>query len=300
MNVHLRELAAAQADLVASWQLVDAGWTRRMIEQQARNRGWRRVHSGVYALTQAPLTRRQLWFAATLTTRDSVLSHASAADCWGFRTFKGRFQTIIRPGSGGRKRAGSVLVYRSKSLAGDTTMRDGMPITTAARTLVDLAPGLRPRDLARALREALRLGVTSVREVLDAVARHRGRRGTTRLAELARRYAGLDYRRTRSNAEARALEVLHDAGIQAPHVNLRIAGEEADLVWLRDKLIIEIDGPQYHRFADEDARKQGRWEAAGFVVRRISSAAVYDQPGRLVELATTGAPGSRTGRRRAA
>ena len=51
-------------------------------------------------------------------------------------------------------------------------------------------------------------------------------------------------------------------------------------------MIIEIDGPQYHRFREEDARKQERWERAGFTVRRIPSDAVYDDPDRLIALAT--------------
>ena len=48
--------------------------------------------------------------------------------------------------------------------------------------------------------------------------------------------------------------------------------------------IIEIDGPQFHQFPDEDARKQARWEAAGFTVRRIPSDQVYNDPNRLLEL----------------
>jgi len=63
--------------------------------------------------------------------------------------------------------------------------------------------------------------------------------------------------------------VLHDAGIPPPLVNHRVANEEADLVWLDSKRIIEIDGPQYHRFAEEDARKQRAWEAAGFTVSNV-------------------------------
>ena len=67
-------------------------------------------------------------------------------------------------------------------------------------------------------------------------------------------------------------------------MNVRINGEEADPVWPKEKRIIEIDGPQYHRFAEEDARKQRAWEAAGFTVRRVSSDAVYNG-GELIALA---------------
>ena len=291
MDVHLRALAARQADVVAAWQLLEAGATRGMVEHRLRERGWRVVHRGVYALTNAPLTKRQLWIAATLTTPDSVLSHASAGACWGFRPFEGPFETVTRPGSGGRRRWGGLLVCRSSTLDGDTTDHDGIAITTPERTLIDLAAHLGRRQTAKGLREALRLRTTAAQRLLSALARYPRRRGTPLLAELARRYQGLPYHRTRSDAESRALELLHDAGVEPPQVNVRIAGEEADLVWLQGRLIIEIDGPQYHRFPDEDARKQHLWEGAGFAVRRIGSDLVYEQPAALIALARGEGPG---------
>lgn len=65
---------------------------------------------------------------------------------------------------------------------------------------------------------------------------------------------------------------------------MRIAGEEADLSWLRTRLIVEIDGGPFHLDRGEDARKQGVWEAAGWTVRRIPSDDVYDRPHRLLAL----------------
>jgi very-short-patch-repair endonuclease len=67
-------------------------------------------------------------------------------------------------------------------------------------------------------------------------------------------------------------------------VNARIAGEEADLTWPKPRVIIEIDGPQYHQFPDEDARKVRVWRAAGYDVRRISSDLVYREPAALLRL----------------
>jgi very-short-patch-repair endonuclease len=187
-------------------------------------------------------------------------------------------------GQGGRRRQGGVLVFRSKRLDGEVTHHNGIPITVAARVLVDLAPGLDEQRMGRAFREAIRLKTTTARRVLESVQRHHGRRGTPLLGDLATRYAALPYRRTRSDAEGRALEVLHDAALPPPQVNIKVSGQEADLVWIDQRLIVEVDGPQFHQFPDEDARKEGCWRAAGYTVRRITSDAIYDAPVDLVAI----------------
>lgn len=273
--------------MVAVWQLRLAGWSEKKVRHHARTRGWRRIHPGVYALNAAPLTQVQLWFAASLTAPGTVLSHGSGGACFGFYRFDRPYEVVTRPGTGGRRRQGGVLVFRSKRLDGETTTHLGIPITTAARVLVDLAPGLNRKRLGRAFREAIRLKTTSARRVRACVEGHSGSRA---LADMARRYAHIPYQRTRSDPEGHALEILHDAGIEPPLVNVKVGGEEADLVWIARKLIIEIDGPQFHRFREEDARKERVWRAAGFTVRRIPSDAVYDDPALLVALAAAGSP----------
>ncbi len=238
MDVHLLELAARQRDLVAAWQLRGIGWTWAMVEQHAHDQRWRRIHSGVYALTQAPLTPPQLRMAATLTAPHSYLTHFSAGAHYEISRFDAGYETIVRPGDKGRERPRGVLVRYSKTLRGDTTTHDGIPITTPERTVIDLAA-------PRPLREALRLKLTTPYSMAVSLAKHSGRRGTRMLKELNDRYSGIPYSRCRSNAEAKALEILHDAGGEPPDVNVRIAGKEADLSWRGRKHIVEIDGPQY-------------------------------------------------------
>ena len=194
-------------------------------------------------------------------------------------------ETVTRPGSGGPRRHGGVLAFRSSTLNGECTTLREIPITSVSRTLLDLARGVSDRALARSVREAVRLELVTVHALGDALGRCRGRRGARRLADTVARYTGLPLERARSGAEIRALEVLRCARRALPNLNVRIAGEEADLSWAALRLIIEIDGAPFHLDAGEDARKQARWEAAGWSVERISSDDVYERPHRLLNLA---------------
>jgi Protein of unknown function (DUF559) len=280
MDVHLIELAGRQHRCVARWQLLALGYTDEAIVHRLTDRRLVPVFDGVYAVAPLSDDRRTRWMAATLTTPGSVLSHASAGAAYGFYSFNAQFEVITRKGSGGPRRQGAILVCRSNNV--EATTHDGIPITTPERTLIDLAPHVDEKDLARAVREAIRLKTTTPSDLFIALARHRGRRGTRRLHAAVSRYAGLPLHRTRSDAEALALDLLRD---NPPEVNKRRSGEEADLSWPGPKLIVELDGPQFHLDATEDLRKQRIWEAAGWTVRRLPTDDVYLHPERLLELA---------------
>lgn len=281
-DVGLRTLAAGQEDLVAGWQLAPMGWNRAMIDHRVRAHGWRQVHRGVWTTQQAPLTRRQRLVAAVLTAPGTHLHALSAADCFGFHAWAGPYETVVRAGSGGPRRYRGLLVSRSTTLEGDLDTNDGLPVVRPERALVELAAILKRWELRRAFREACRLRCTSPNEIARTL---RGQRGSAALAMLCDRYATIPYHRCRSDAEARGLEVLHDANVSLPLVNVRVAGREADFVWRQRRLIIEIDSREFHVLTADDADKQARWEAARYTVRRIWANDVYFRPERLVALA---------------
>ena len=78
------------------------------------------------------------------------------------------------------------------------------------------------------------------------------------------------------------MQLIKGAGIELPRLNTDVAGEEADLSWPRQRLIIEIDGGPYHQDKGEDARKEAAWTGAGWTVRRIPSDDVYESPDLLI------------------
>mgnify|MGYP006952621069 CR=1 FL=1 len=188
------------------------------------------VEEGVYAF--APVLQHDewgRWMAATLTAAGTVLSHLSAAIAWALLTIPGEFETVTRPGSGGPRRHGDVVVHRSSTLAGDVTTLQGIPITTVPRTLLDLTTQVSDRALARAVREAVRLDYVTLHGLGDALGRFRGRRGVRLLGEVVSRYAGLPIARARSGAEVRAMEVIAAVGRSVPSLNVAVAVESADL-----------------------------------------------------------------------
>jgi hypothetical protein len=286
-DVELRQLAADQFNRVSRQQLLARGLSSRAIDHRIADGKLVAVEQAVYGFAPVLDDDWGRWMGATLTAPDTYLSHVSAAAAWGFWSLPRSYEIVTRPGSGGPRRYGGVLVFRSSTLDGDRERRNGVPITAVVRTLIDLAAHVSERALARAVREAIRLGRTSLAAIGDGLGRHRGRRGTRKLAEAIARYAGLPLERARSGAEVRALKILRDAHVPLPGLNERIAGEEADLSWPAHRLIIEIDGGPFHLDVGEDARKEACWGAAGWIVRRLPSDDVDHHPERLLALASS-------------
>src|SRR3954451_14347743 len=166
MNVRAEQLLKQQASLVGCWQMLAAGMTAEEVRHFCRHA--RQVGDGVYMTGHGPMTREQERWAAVLTAPQTFLAFASAGDAWGIRPWRGTYQTVVRPGSGGPKRLGDVLVCRSTTLAGNTTTLNALPITTPERTIVDLAPSNRGRRAEKMVREAIRLKITT----MPALQRH--------------------------------------------------------------------------------------------------------------------------------
>ena len=259
---------------MACWQLRAAGMTWDAIEH--RTAGLRRLHDGVCLTGEAAPTQRQRWWAAALSAPGRVLSHASAATAHGFGRNAGSYEVVTAGGSGGARRFGDLLVCRSTRM--DVTTLDGIPITTPERTVADLWPYLPAKQQRKLLREALRVKATTVPRLLDHLAEAPARNRPASLTRLCKRYEHLQLHRCRSDAEAYAVELIADAHLPLPEINVRRAGEEADLSWPAANLIVEIDGDQFHQDKSEDARKTKAWRQAGWQVTRATSDDVFDQP----------------------
>jgi hypothetical protein len=284
----ITELASRQFNRVSRRQLLEHGLNRRTIDRWVAAGRLEIVEEGVLAFTPVLDDERGRWMGATLTAPDTYLSTISAAASRGVWSLPRPFETVTRVGSGGPRRLGGLRVYRSTTILDeiDPDPPDGIPITTVERMLLDLARTLySDRAVARAVRESVRLELTTIPLVADYLGPRRHRRGTRRLGAAVARYSGLPIDRARSGAEAVAMELLQGAARTLPRLNYDVAGAEADLSWPKHRVIIEIDGRPFHMDLGEDTRKEGIWRGAGWEVRRISSDDVYEHPARLLALA---------------
>lgn len=276
------EIAKRQDGVFARWQLIAAGMT--VDAANAWVAGLRSIHDGVHVTGWGEVTERQRWWAAILTAPATVLSHAAAAALHGLRS-PPPVPTVTRRGTRGRKHSEGVLVLYSSTLAGNVGEVDGILVTTVERTIIDLWPHLGRRARDKLLREAFRLRLTTGPDMLAAIRRHRGRRGVASLRVAVEALCVLQLERCKSDAEAMAVVLIAERRREPPDVNVEIAGEEADLSWAQHRVIIELDGPQFHVLRDSDLRKQRTWEAAGWEVRRSPTDAVFDdQDGFIARL----------------
>ncbi|HEX2102571.1 MAG TPA: type IV toxin-antitoxin system AbiEi family antitoxin domain-containing protein [Solirubrobacteraceae bacterium] len=252
----IAHLAASQYGVVSRGQLRERGLTDSAISDRCARGRLHRVHWGVYAVGHPILTRRGQWMGAVLAGgSQAALSHAAAAALWELRPSAVVIDITV-PGSGARRRPG-LRIHRARDLTGQTTTHDGIPVTTPARTILDLAATLRRRPLERLLDQAENTRLTDVAS-LEALARaHGGHRGASKLlAALDTHEPGTTL--TRSELEERFLELCDDSGLPRPRVNQWIAGLEVDFLFPAQRLVVETDGYRFHRRKDQFERDRHR------------------------------------------
>ncbi|MBX6363707.1 MAG: DUF559 domain-containing protein [Gemmatimonadetes bacterium] len=266
-------LAAGQHGVVARGQLLRAGVTLDAIDYRVRTGRLETLHRGVYRV--GPLKGRlEREMAAVLACGETVvLSHRSAAMAWRLLPYRDDGRPVdvsVRrgcpdPGPG-------VRVHRIPRLEADeTTVHEGIPVTTPARTLLDLVGDSREHEVEQALAGAYRNRLTNPRELKRLLARHAGRRGTRTLRLLLGRGTGPAF--TRSEAESQFLALVRRAEIPAPETNVVLSGFEVDFHWPEARLVVEVDGFAFHasRHAFErDRRRDAVLAAAGYRVIRVT------------------------------
>ena len=278
-------LAAQQHGVVASRQLAAIGILANAVTIRVDRGRLHRIHRGVFAVGHAACTDRGYALAAVLACGPgAALSHRDAAALW-------QLIDVKRPGAidvtvASRSRAGraGICVHRTRRLHPDeVTTLDGIPVTTVARTLIDLTDCCGRDRQARAVREADYLRLLDLDAVDAALQRAQGRRRLHVLRDvLAHHRPGTV---VRSELEHRFLELCREAGLPQPECNvpLQIDGQRyvVDCLWREQRVVVELDGAAAHatqRTFEADRTRDAALTASGFKPLRFTWQALDRRP----------------------
>jgi len=257
------ELAVRQHGVVAVWQLAELGFTRDMVRRRVDGGRLYRQLRGVCSLTPkiAPIGRMM---AAVLACGPSaVLSHRAAAAVWNLGGRPTGLVDVTVPRGG--KPQPRIRLHRARV---ERVVKDGFPVTTVSRTLVDLAAVLPLGRLRDAFERAERLRLLDMNSMSEEMP---GRRGARKIRAILAAYT--EPEPTRGELEREFQQLCENHGIPLPSQNLSLLGYEVDAVWEEDKTIVELDGWEWHktrRTFEEDRRKAAALEAAGYRVLRFT------------------------------
>lgn len=258
-------------------------------KRRLRSGTWRRLSPRVLALVGQPPTWRQQVMAAVLDAGPSaVASHRTAAVLHGIPGFLERTPEVSVPRRSDHRTRLGALHETFWLPPHHTTVVDGIPTTSLARTIFDLAghPRVNDRRVERALDTSLaRLGLRmpTVQEVLAAVGR-RGKPGTALMRELVgKRTEG--YVPPESELEALLMAVIDAHGLEQPERQVNVGDHvwlgRVDFLYRKPKVILEADGRAYHQAlldAEADAARRARYEADGWVVIVVTWRQLVQEP----------------------
>ena len=259
--------------LITTSQLAAVGINHNAIGIRCRRGMLHRLHHGIYLYGPGNLLPGTRELAAVLAGGPSaVVSHLAAAGLWSLVRYADREGVhITAVGRSPRSRA-AIHIHRVADLPPDERrLKNGIPVTSPARTLLDFASQASGDELERAIAEAYALRLTTEAELRRVLNRHPHRAGARALRLELDRERGPAL--TRSEAERLMKLLAREADLPPPLTNRMIAGYRADFVWPEQRLIVEVDGFQFHghRLAFErDRKRDAAHVLAGYRVIRIT------------------------------
>ena len=293
-NVDLRihDLAARQHGVVTRLQLLGAGLGRGAISHRLRKGTLQPIYRGIYGV--GPIqSRHQLEMAVVLACGpEAALSDRTAGAIWGIMQPRQPEAPIEATGPRSLRGPGAGVVLRRRRVPpspDEVTQRYRLPLTTPARTILDLSSCLDQYDLERVTARAFDRGLATPGEVESLLLRHPHRRGCRTLRALLRDAGGPSL--TRSEAERRFLALIRNAGVPRPLANAVVHGLEVDFHWADRGVVVEVDGFAHHSHRsafENDRRRDGILAAEGLTVLRFTWRQIQREPERvLVRLCLT-------------
>ncbi len=275
-------IAARQHGAIGSSQARSCGLSRHQIRHLVRSGRFVADRRAICVVAGTPDTwERRAWIALLACGDEAVLSHRAAGYVHGLLESKPRRIDITMWHRTRNGHVEGLPIHRAVRLeAADRRTVKGFPVTSPARTLVDLASELPDRALARTVDKALLLGITTIRVVRRYVRDRRLQRrpGVGRLLRL------LDDREfgvPESELERRTLELIAEYRLPAPGRQQRVGRHRVDFAYMDQRVLVEVDGRATHGTAEafeHDPRRQNALVLEGWTVLRFTWKQITQDP----------------------
>lgn len=293
LDRRVASLVAKRYGVLSRAEAVGLGATRYTIEWRLKTGRWERLSSGIYRIAGAPPSWRQTIFAEVLGWgSDTLASYRSAASLWGLAGCRSVSVEVTVAGRR-RRKSSAAIVHRVTSVPSiDRAVVSAIPVTSPARTLIDIAAVAAPTTVEEALDDALRRRLVSLSRLrwrVDDLARH-GRPGSALIRRLVSvRQSSVEV--PRSVFETRVLRTLINAGLPSP-VRQHEVRDRGRLVAIVDfayrdrKLAIEADGYRWHSSRarwERDLVRRNALTALGWSVIHVTWEQLMKRPDEIVD-----------------
>lgn len=265
--------------------LLRGGFDADQIGRWLRSGYLRLLHRGVYAVGSEEIPDRGEAVAAlSAYGRTAILSHRTAAAVWGLAEIEWPLHVMVTTGTMTTRRG--IALHRDRRLQEDeSTLHQGLPVTTVPRTIFDLARVTRLDPMLDLTTAALRRGLLALEDLhiqIDRQSRRKGVRELRRLVALI----DPDVAKTRSWMERFFHRHWTKRELPPYEPNATVAGIEVDCLWRRQKLIVELDSRTYHSDPSQferDGRRVADLTAQGYTVLRITYRMLTEAPERTLD-----------------
>jgi hypothetical protein len=279
----IADLARTQHGVVAHWQLVALGLGPDAIQRWVRNWRLHRIHRGVYALGHRAVSSLGYAMAAALAYGEGALVGYRSAS-WLWDVLDDTRQVIDVVAVAKRQGRRGICFHSTASLhPDDVAERHGIPVTSLARTLLDIAEVVPRRRLVYALERAEKARVFDLNEIQALMARSRGRRGLKALTAAIRAIEP-EALYSHDGLERLFIDFCRRRGLDLPAMNASVEGFTVDALWPDRKLIVELDSWEHHksrRSFEEDRRRDALLGFAGYRIVRVTAHMLRTGPSGL-------------------
>lgn len=293
-------IAERQYGIVARRQLLTVSVSASTIARWVEAGHLHRLHRGVYAVGHRNVSREGCWLAAVLACGAAAgLAGISGCQLLGLVRRRRIDPIHVCVPDRAKRSPGGVIVHRPRSLElQDLTTHRGIPVTTATRTIFDVASTLRTKELRAAFEQAEYLELLDRPRLTSLLDGARGRRGLGELRALVGAVA-IPLSETRSRLERLVLSICRTHGLPIPGVNVPLLDYEVDFHWPQARFVVEADGGNHvGERRDRDNARDVALARVGQLVRRYSGEALRDEravASEILEILRERLPGATLG-----